>query len=267
MAILTVSRQYGSGTREIVRVISTSLRYTYIDREMLLDEIRGQGGAWEQWAQEFDETSPMLWEKYDRSFRGFQALLQSALLKHAVRDNVILTGRGANFLLEGIAHSYRIRVTAPLEDRIERVIARDTLDPETARWLVEKTDRERAGFVHAMYERDANDPTGYDTVFDSSLQSLDDIVDIVKRTLLERNKLKTADSQKLLFMRAAAAKLKAQIITNPQLYIPVLGVEATADELVLQGIVRNSGEFRRIVQAARQMEENVPLRIDLRYRM
>ncbi len=267
MAILTVSRQFGSGSREIVRVILTSLRYLHVDKEALMTEIRATGGKWEKWAQEFDETSPKLWEKYDRSFKGFQALLQSILLRYALRDDVILIGRGSNFLLEGIPHAYRIRVVAPLEDRIERVTNEESVDQDTARWLIEKTDKERAGFVDAMYERDVNDPRGYDAVFDSGRQTLDDIIDVVKDNLSVRDTLKTAAAQKTLFMRATSAKVKARLIMDPKLFVPILEVEPAADELVLRGVVRTSDEFRRIVQAAHIIAEDVPLKVELRYRM
>src|SRR5271157_507228 len=105
MAILTVSRQFGSGSGEVVRGIQTELRYVHVNKEVLLNEIRSRGGQWGKWAQEFDETSPKLWEKYDRSFKGFQALMETVLLNYALRDNVILTGRGANFLLDSIPYA------------------------------------------------------------------------------------------------------------------------------------------------------------------
>jgi cytidylate kinase len=267
MAILTASRQFGSGSREIIQAVAASLHYVQVDREVLLNEIREIGGKWEEWAREFDEKSPSIWERYDRSFKGFQAIFQSILLKFALRDNVVLTGRGANFLLEGIPHAYRIRVIAPLDDRIERVMIRDSLDRDAARQLVEKTDRERAGFVQTVYGKDVSDPRGYDAVFDSARQSLSEIAEVVKQTLLAKDESKTEVAQRLLFMRSASARLTTAIVTDPRLYVPILQVDATEEELVLRGIVRNTDEFRRIVEAARQLAADAPLKIELNYRI
>ncbi len=267
MAILTVSRQFGSGSGEVVCGIQTELRYVHVNKEVLLNEIRSRGGQWGKWAQEFDETSPKLWEKYDRSFNGFQALMETVLLNYALRDNVILTGRGANFLLDSIPYAYRIRIVAPMKDRMERISFEESIDLGTARRLAEKTDKEKTGFIRAMYGKDVNDPEGYDAVFDSGRQSLDEIADVVKQTLVTRDQLKTRAAQRLLYMRAAAAKVKGKIITDPRLYVPILNVEATNEELILQGVVRNSGEFVRIVQAAEELAEDAPLKIELRYRM
>jgi cytidylate kinase len=266
MAILTVSRQFGSGSREIIRTIVTTLRYAQVDKEVLLEEIQAMGGKWSQWVEEFDESTPSIWERHDRSFIGFRALLQSILLKYALRDYVVLTGRGANFLLEGIPHAYGIRIVAPQDERIERVSMRDSIDRDTARRLTEKTDKERRGFVHALYGKDASDPQGYDAVFDSGLQTLDEIITVVKTTLAARDALKTDAGQKTLLIRAASAKVKAGLVTDSRLFVPILDVEPAADELVLRGVVRTSDEFLRIVQAARILAEDVPLRIELRYR-
>jgi cytidylate kinase len=266
MAILTTSREFGSGNMEVVRAIIASLHYTYVDKELIFKEIHAIGGKWETWAGELDESCPTFWERYDRSFKGVGALMQSIQLRHALQDNVILRGRGANFLMEGIPHAYRIRVVGSLEDRIERITMRESVDQETARWLIERTDRERAGFVHALYGKDMSDPQFYDAVFDKGRQSLDEIIETVKQGLLARDKLKTDAAQRLLSIRAVAAKIKARLIMDPRLYVPILEVESAETELVLRGIVRNSDQYTGIVEAARELAGDIPLKVELRYR-
>ncbi len=182
MAILTISRQFGSGIREIRLEIALELNYKYVDKRCILDEMRAKGGKWEKWAIEFDQRSPSTWERYDWSFKGFGALLQSVMLNHTIDDNVILAGRGSNFLLEGVSHAYRIRFVAPMEQRIERIAVWESVDRETARSIAKKTDRDRAGFVYALYGKDLNDPQYYDDVFDTAVIPADKIVTIVRET-------------------------------------------------------------------------------------
>lgn len=50
-------------------------------------------------------------------------------------------GRGGNFLLTDIPYAFRIRVVAPLDMRIDRIMEREQVDNDTARWLIDKTDR------------------------------------------------------------------------------------------------------------------------------
>ena len=63
MAILTVSREFGSGGREIGQAVAKILNYTYIDKERLLGDMRASGKEWEEWGKNLDEHCPTVWEK------------------------------------------------------------------------------------------------------------------------------------------------------------------------------------------------------------
>lgn len=267
MAILTVSRQFGSGSSEVLNEILAALHYRLINKRVIFEGVRASGPKWEAWARELDESSPSFWERHDRSFRGAGALLQSILLKYALQDNVILKGRGASFLLTGIPHAFRVRFVASFDHRLERITMRDALDEETARTLIEQTDRGRAGFVEALYGEDVADPANYDRVFDTGQYDAPDMAEIIIKALQERSELKTPEAQKMVSLRAAAAKIKAKMITDPQLYVPVLDVECSRTELVLKGIVRNPDQFRRIVEVSRELAGEWPVKVELRYRV
>ena len=70
-----------------------------------------------------------------------------------------------------------------------------------------------------------------------------EIADIVSQTLKARDLLKTQAAQGLLKMRAASARVKVKLTTDPRLFVPVLDVEATNEEVVLRGICP---QFRRV---------------------
>ncbi len=263
-AILTVSREFGSGGREIGRAVARELGYEYIDRERILADIRQHGAKWEQWAGQLDEHCPTVWEKYDWSFRGFASLIQLHLLEHAKKGGVVIMGRGGNFLLKGVPHALRTRVTAPLEARIERVIKREGVDRETAKWLCEKTDHERACFLHALYGGRWDDPAQYDRVFATSGESVDREVASIIGDLKAR--IVTPQGLQTLHLLAAAAKVKAGIATNPRLFIPVFDVLPEGEGLVLRGITHSPKEHGIIDQAAKDLAGDLQVRCDLHYR-
>jgi len=264
MAILTTSRQFGSGNRDIRQAIVSSLGYLPVDKETLLQEIRPLGRSWQRWAEELDRICPSIWEKYDWSFKGFGAMVQRILLNYALRDNVCLTGRGANFLLEGIPNAYRIRIVAPMEARVERIADRQGTSLETAKWMAEKTDRDSAGFILALYGKDITDPSHYDAIYDSGVKSLEEIALEVKEALLARDGLKTESSQNVLKMRYLAASIKAAVFTEPRIYLPTLEVELSGEELILRGIVHNPKQQWLIEETVRRIAGDVPVRFELR---
>ena len=263
-AVLTISREFGSGGREIGRAVAQQLGYVYVDRETLLADIRRDGPKWEQWAKDLDEHCPTVWEKYDWSFRGFAALVQWHLLEYAVRGGAVIMGRGGNFVLKGVPQAYRIRVTAPLEARVDRVVKREGMDRETARWLCEKTDSERACFLHAIYGGRWDDPEEYDRVLTVTGQSVDNEVKTVIEALARCTA--TEGVQQVLRLRVAAARVRAGIATNTAFLLPVFDVLPDGAGLVLRGVTHTPKEHRRIEAAARALAAGLPLRCELHYR-
>jgi hypothetical protein len=266
MAILTLSRLFGAGGREIGHTIAGSLGYQYIDKQTILSDMRSVGPKWEAWGRDLDESGPSVWEKYDWSFKGFAAIIASIFLDRALNDKVVLMGRGGNFLLEGIPHAHRILVLASMESRIERIITRETVDTETARWLVEKTDHEREGFVYSLYGKQLQAPESYDEVIDTGSKSTEEIAESVKEQLLAKDLLNTQEARNILRMRAIAARVRLRLVADPNLSVPTLEVEVEGDQLVLRGIVRSPRQRNRIDEAARKLAGDVPLICRLHYR-
>jgi cytidylate kinase len=266
MAILTISREFGSGGREIGQAVAAELGYEYVDKDKMLADIRAAGGKWEQWAKDLDEHCPTVWERYDWSFRGFGALIQSSILHYAIKDNVVIMGRGGNFLLKDIPYAYRIRITAPLDVRVERIMKRESVGKDTARWLAQKTDADRACFLMTIYGKQWDHAAEYDKVYAMDSLVIDDAVKDVKAALIERQKKDTGGARRLLEMRALAAKVKAGIATNPKFFIPTLDVFTEGDTIVLRGVTHTPKEHKHIEEAARSLAEGVPVRCELHYR-
>lgn len=266
MAVLTISRELGSGGREIALAVAESLGYLSVDKERLLADIRSHGPQWEQWSKDLDEHAPSVWEKYDWSFRGFVALLQSLLLQYALGGRVVLLGRGANFLLKGVACSLRVRITAPLDSRIQRIMARELVNENTARWLIDKSDRERSGFIYSIYGVDWNDPRAYDQWIDTGSTPLSDAVKQLVELLKGRDGLCDERCRHLLKMRAEAARIKAGLLTNPRLFIPTLDVEFDGSSIALRGVVHNPREHDLVEREARKLAGDLPLKCRLHYR-
>lgn len=266
MAILTISREFGSGGREIGHAVAEALSFEYVDKERILKDIRAFGHKWEDWGKDLDEHCPTIWEKYDWSFRGFGALTQQVLLAHAVKDRVVIVGRGGNFLLRGIPHSLRIRVVAPVEERVARIMVRDSVDRETARWLAAKVDHDRICFLHALYGKQWSDPEDYDMLFDTGVRTVEEVTNIVKTALGESERFNTEEARELLRMRALAARVKAGLLTDPSIFVPILDVCWDGKDLVLRGTVHNPKERKRIEDAARSLAGDTRLKCDLHYR-
>ena len=224
MAILTISREYRSGGEEIGRAVAEEMHYDYVDKERLIHDIRSAGEKWENLIQEVDETTPTLWERFDWQYRGYVALVEAHILEYALRNRVVLLGRASHLILRDVPHALKVRIIAPLEKRIERAVHQDGLDPRTAQYMVEKMDRTRAGYIKANYGEGWSNTRFYDLVFNTGLQSYEQVVKLLVKALQELDLRATPEAEQKLRDQAVAAKVKARLVIDPKVFVPTLEV-------------------------------------------
>jgi cytidylate kinase len=265
MAILTISREFRSGGQEIGAAVAERMRYDYVGKERILSDLRGQGERWIALLNEVDEDRPTVWDKFDWEYQGLMALMESYIYDRAMDDRVVIVGRGSNFLLEGIPHALRIRLTAPIERRVESVMRKGGLDRKNALQLIEKMDNDRAFFIRTNFHRDWYDLTAYDMVFNTTVQSFEEITDIVCNALLEKTDKLSLEVWELLRGRMLAARIRAHIATNPQIKVPTLKVFFDGKSIILRGVVRRICDVQVIGEIVTVSAQGTPVRNELRY--
>ncbi len=271
MAILTISRRYGSGGRDIGRAVADRLHYDYVDRKRILADIGKAGQTWGEFAKQYDEKQPSVYERYKWSFRGFVALNQAQILEYALYDNVVIMGRGGNFLLRGIPFAFRVHIKSSMADRIERLTKREGIDEENARWLIAKVDKEMGGAVYLIYGNAWDDPKHYDMVFDTSVQKAEEIIATVKDEVLKRASADTEKARQVLQLRSLAAKVRARIAIEPTFPISALDVRPKEEGLIqygiiVRGVVYNKSVMAAIEETAKKICGDVPVEFELQYR-
>ena len=266
MAVLTISRQLGSIDREIPQTMARLWDYEYVDRRKILEDLSAQGSQWEAFGKEFDEHYPNLWERFDRSFAGFVILSQSIILNYALKNNVIIVGRGGNFLLREVPFALNVRIVAPIKQRLEEVMKRENLSRSAAELFVKKVDKEMSRAVHFIYGKNIDEPSSYDLFFDVGVIPVHDMMGTIRAALLEKDKLKTDTAMEALQMKALAKKVRAGIVTHPTLFIPVFDVIPGAGRLLVTGIVHNPDERKKVEAEVKKLAGSVPVEFALHYR-
>ncbi len=271
MAILTISREFGSGAKGVGEAVAAALGYDYVDRRRVLKEMEKEDPVFEAQTKRFEERDPGVWGRYDWSFRGFTALYQSVVLDHAKEDRVVISATGAPYLLRGIPHVLRVFVKAPMESRITRVRGDDIVNRETAKWIIERADEEMGRAIYTLYGRRWDDPSEYDMVFDAPQRTPGQMVDEIKTALAAREERNTEKARSVLSLRALAAKMKAMIAIDPQCDVTTLEVEPKEEGLpeyglVIKGIVREEADIKEIESFAHRLAGDVPLEIRLIYK-
>lgn len=127
--IITISREFGSGGREVGKRLADELGFRYYDRE-IIDEIAKETGMSKEYIQNISEKGiypyPFQFAKSFTSYSGVQSnqteilVAQTKVIKEiAEKGNCIIVGRGANAILKDY-NTMNIFVYADMESKINR---------------------------------------------------------------------------------------------------------------------------------------------------
>ena len=252
MAIVTISHQMGAGGTEIGLALARRLGYHYVDHELLEDAVRRYGVA-EEKLSHLDETKPSLFERFDTETRHYITVLQTTLLEFAEADNVVLMGRGGQWLLRGIPHVLRVRIIAPFEQRVRRWIRRvaaqsgETPNQRAVVDLVRRDDGEKAGRMRYLYEVDIVDPNLYDMVVNTERLACEPVVEMLERAVCRPEMATTDAGRQVVASRALASRVQVALATHPDTRRYRVTVEADAGVVTLEG----TAALDRAVEVAR----------------
>lgn len=239
MAIVTINHETGAGGPEIGMALARRVGYRYVDREMISQAAR-QYGVVEDKLARLDETRPSLFERFDVETRHYVAVMQAGLLDAAEEDNVVINSRGGMILLRGIAHALRVRVIAPFEARVRRVMrkmeeAGETVNLRSATELVRRADSEKAGRLRYLYDVDWADPGLYDLVINTEHLPVDAAVELLAGLLRRPELATTEQSRQAVRDRALAARVRAALAAHPETRRYRISVEADRGVVLLEG--------------------------------
>jgi cytidylate kinase len=202
MAVITISRQFGSGGDEIADRLCQTLGYSHFDKR-LISRAAQEAGLSDQeiidYSEEnykvknfmdrlFSRSRPVgqvrIWKEDPSGVRVTEEIQLSedyalALVQKAVKaayqvGDVVIIGRGGQVVLKDQPDVLHIRVEAPMEERIQRVKSQlkyernlplDVIDTRRkAQNLIEERDAASAQYLKHFYSVDWDDPLLYHLV-------------------------------------------------------------------------------------------------------
>lgn len=178
MAVITISREMGTGAYYIACEVAKKLKFKLVDGACI-SSCASKYGLSAEMLMMVDEKPPSYITAEDRKRAAALNTVELILLDFARKGNVILYGRGGQDLMKECGNVLRLRFTNEFEERVERFAEREWIDPDLARSMIRRSDHQRGGFIHFYFDRAWNDPLGYDMTFNTSRLSPDSIVESI----------------------------------------------------------------------------------------
>jgi cytidylate kinase len=240
MPIVTISHEIGAGGPEIGQQLADRMGYRYVDHELISDAAQ-RYGLLEEKLSHLDESKPSLFERFDAETRRYITVIQTALYDFAEHDNVVLMGRGGQWLLRGIPHVLRVRVMAPFDVRVKRLGKKlagpmgEQTNPRTVTELVRRDDAEKAGRMRYLYEVGITDPALYDLVINTEKLSVAAAVGLIAGVVGQTELATTPAAAQLVADRSLASRVQVALATHPETRRYRITVEARSGVVTLEG--------------------------------
>jgi cytidylate kinase len=194
--VITIGRQLGSGGRMIGEKLSRLLGISFYDKELI--QIASQeSGLGKEFFEKADEKKSysvfgslfglkgiITEEPFSTYYLNNETLfkIQSDVIrKIADQGSCLFVGRCADYVLAGRPRLLNIYITANHDDRIKRISERDQVTAKKAKDIVEKVDKDRAGYYNYFTNKKWGAAESYHLCINSSVLGIEETADFIKR--------------------------------------------------------------------------------------
>ncbi len=190
--VITISRQYGSGGREIGQKLAEHYKIPFYDNELITRAAKESGFAEETFARAEDKaTNSLLYSlamginvygNQDFGFAGLSLddrifLAQSDVIRKVAEEGpCVIVGRCADYVLKEYQNICNIFVHASLDFRLKRVVEQYGENEKKAGEVIIKNDKSRANYYNYHVGEKWTNLTNYDLVIRSDYSGIDDAV-------------------------------------------------------------------------------------------
>ena len=176
MSVITISRQPYSCGDEVANLISQSLGWELVTREKLLAEflpdivfahdINMLKTSARYYLKPFGKTT-------------YIDYIKKSLLEHAKTNSAVFAGFGSQMIFAGLEDAVHIRIIAPQDMRIKRVIEDYDLSEKEAEHILITADKKQRRFITTLFGEDITDPSHYNITINTGSTSAAEAADCV----------------------------------------------------------------------------------------
>lgn len=241
MPLIAMTREMGSLGMDVARILESELKVPVVYHEIinhLADKMRVRkshvirllGGK----ANLFERLTA---DKTSLSIYTADEMLQVA------GQGAVMRGWGAAHLLRPVGHAICVRICAPLELRVQRMMERlDTDDRVAVVAEINNSDEAQSAITRRHFGIDWEDAEGYDLSLNTERMSVEQCAEEIMQVVEDPRFRETEQSRRTLENLALQAKIKAALRADPATRDLGLTIVSESGLVGLRGIVQTRAE-------------------------
>ena len=254
MAVITMTQEMATLGKDVALGVAEALGLQQVRHEVG-DVVAGRMHVKKSLIRSIREGKAGTIEKWAADEKTISIFTAEEVLDLAVKGNVLIRGWGATLYLRPISHIASVRVCAPLEVRVRRLMERlETDDEELARHEIATDDAARAARMGEAFNVEWGDPDLYDLTINTGRVPIpacvDQVIALVKGPAFQE----TPESRRQLEDLALQARVRAALRADKRTADTDILVDAKAGRVRLQGIVLNAKEQALVAEVARHVK-------------
>ncbi len=196
--LITISRQTGSGGREIGQKLAERLGIRFFDKE-ILERAAKESGLCKELFEDHDEkpTTSFLYSLVMDTYPyGYSSSLGEMPIDHklflaqyntikkiASEGSCVIVGRCADYALEEDPDLLSVFIQGRTEDRVKHLMKKYSVTEAAAKEMVLKTDKKRSSYYNYYSNKKWSEAFSYNLCLDSSSFGIDGCVNLILEAL------------------------------------------------------------------------------------
>ncbi|RJX27328.1 MAG: hypothetical protein C4554_04445 [Dethiobacter sp.] len=187
MTVITISRQFGSGGEIIAQMVAQKLDFLLVNKKMISEKLL-QYGISEPVFTLFDEKNIKIPENehdenFETNYLQYLEALHEFFYDLAIRENLVILGRGGQILFKDFPPAFHVKIIAPLKKRLQRVQKLYNLDEAAAARLISEQDRDREEYLRHVFGYEWFDLDLYHLVINTGMVGIEEAAALIVEAL------------------------------------------------------------------------------------
>jgi cytidylate kinase len=263
MPLVAMTREMGSLGMDVARILESELKVPLVYHEMinnLADKMRlRKSHVIRLLGGKANLLERLTADKTSLSIYTADEMLQVA------SKGAVMRGWGAAHLLRPVKHAIRVRVCAPFEVRVKRMMVRlDTDDRDAVAAEIRNSDEAQGAIAKRHFDVDWQDPAGYDLSLNTERMSVEQCADEIIQLSKQPEFSETEESAKALADLALQANIRAALRADPSTRSLSFAVDSDSGRVRMRGIVATREESNNATRVVMAVPGTMAVKNDLR---
>jgi cytidylate kinase len=255
MSLITISQDFGSGGSAIAQKVAKDLQLTLYDDERLRKEAIDMGVKSEN-LKGLEEKTPNFFDR----LMGYKPdiyldVLQSVVYKIARQGTGVIIGHGSQVLLKDFTCAFHVRIFAPQEARVKKLMSLENVDRETAEKIIYKKDEEFRSFFQFAFGKTFNDLSQYDLILNTGKVGIETAASqIVSLSKSEEIIACSLNAMEAMDCMALEYKIKAELLQHNISDRDITLEASKPGNVILRGLASSDDEKEKIESIIRGVQ-------------